>query len=83
MKNLLVIGLCLGLVGCASASKGRLTQEQVAQLQETLSQQGEEIISLQEQLQAKEEAIKELNSKLEGFGVFGVEKKVEEAEAVK
>ncbi|MFH1413801.1 MAG: hypothetical protein ABIG56_03045 [Candidatus Omnitrophota bacterium] len=83
MKRFLVVGLCLGLLGCASTPKGVMTQEQVAQLHETLSGQEEKIKSLQEQLQVKEEKIKELNSKLAGFGVFGVEKKAEEAEPVK
>ncbi|MBU0709666.1 MAG: hypothetical protein KKC42_05250 [Candidatus Omnitrophica bacterium] len=78
-----MIGLCLGLFGCASASKGRLTQEEIAQLHQALSQQEEKIKSLQVQLQEKEGEIKELNSKLAGFGVFGAEKKVEEEEAVK
>ena len=85
MNKLLAILLCLGVVGCASLSTGKnkKMQDEISQLNVSLSQKESQIKQLQEQLAEKDAKIKDLSAKLEGFGIFKLEKKEEKPAVIK
>jgi peptidoglycan hydrolase CwlO-like protein len=77
MRKIGLILLCLLLAGCASSPKSKILEQQVNDLQTSLSEKDAQILKLQglltekeQQLKEKDSKIEELKNKLTGFGVF-------------
>jgi outer membrane murein-binding lipoprotein Lpp len=77
MRKIGLILLCLLLAGCVSSPKSKILEQQVNDLQTSLSEKDAQILKLQglltekeQQLKEKDSKIEELKNKLTGFGVF-------------
>lgn len=77
LRNILLVLLCLGLIGCTVTSKGKKIEDRIMQLEESLLNKDKEIGGLRDLLREREDwlrekdaKIEELNKKLEMFGVF-------------
>ena len=77
MRKLTVILLCFNLIGCALSSKSHKSNGQLQQLEQSLFEKEQEVERLsamlnktEEELAQREAKIKELQKKLETFGVF-------------